>query len=375
MFSEIVAPVNDQPALLGGTEDRRHLNAFAAMANELELSACVSVGEDEQAPVLFLSAALARQLGRSRQDAKQLVLADVVGVVEKTRVAGALLQAELRHANGYRLPVLLSHRRLGRLSAWLSFDAPPFGTKVAVRTRQLAHELNNPLTSVMWKLDLLARQLPLLQKDPARAADLGRTVAEARYGVSRAAGLVREFAESVQCWVDRIEPVDLVATLEDALGLMREEIEQVASLVEEFAPVPLVYGHRSRLQQVFANLLRNAVHAVREAPLPQVHRVRVSVRLESPWVIAQVDDTGVGMSPSLQRHIFEPFMTTRASTGGSGLGLFVCQEIVESLGGRIDVKSSPLSGSSFRLRLKAKATGSDPSGPSSHRRTKPGRTG
>jgi len=185
--------------------------------------------------------------------------------------------------------------------------------------------------------------------------------------------LVRDFAESVQQASTATEHVDVVAALSEALVLMQPDLERVATIVCDFEPVPPVLGHASKLQQVFSNLLQNALQAIKDASsLPQDHRVRLSVFARAEWVIVAVEDTGVGMPDSLAQRVFEPFVTTRAASGGTGLGLFICREIVEACGGRLEVKSSPLAGSRFRVWLKAAqdkgASGTLP--PDSYRRSK-----
>jgi signal transduction histidine kinase len=204
------------------------------------------------------------------------------------------------------------------------------------------------------------------------AEDLGRHVVAAQHGAARVIALVREFAESVQQTSTATEHVNVALALSEALVPLQPDLEKVATIVRDFQPVPLVVGHASKLEQVFSNLLQNALEAFKDASVPQDHRLRLSVCARAEWVVVCVEDTGVGMPESLAQRVFEPFVTTRAASGGTGLGLFICREIVEACGGRLEVKSSPLVGSRFRVWLKAAhephASGSLP--PDSHRRSK-----
>ncbi len=369
--------MNDLPASLGGENERELLASFGRVLDALGLVALVSAGSRADAALLFVSSALSKWLGRESplSESGASTLGDVLSCSEAGDHGARLVRAELQHVGGHRFPVLVSARNLSSRGwvIWLIFEAEAERTKLRTLGRQLAHELNNPLTIVLWKLDLVARQLPQAAKVPGRIAELSRHLDEARYGTSRAVDLVGEFAETMQCRVDRVEATDLSEVLHSALYLVQSEVEEVATLVRDFEPVPLVHGHPSKLEQVFSNLLLNAVQAVRAASLPQHHRIRVALHSQPPWVIASVGDTGVGMSQGLMRRIFEPFFTTKAATGGSGLGLFICKEIVESLGGRLEVESALLSGSEFRVHLRS-VSGSRSSIPSpySRRRSKRG---
>jgi signal transduction histidine kinase len=350
--------VNDLPAPVGGQDGGNAIQAFGRMANEFGLAGLVTAGTTESAPVVFMSSALAAWLGRDAASVAGISLASVLGEYTESSKGTHLCHARLKHALGHRLPVLISRNPFKEAEgsfAWICFEAQPEPKKLASLAQQLAHELNNPLTSVLWKLDLVGRQLPTVINEPTRIAELISCLEEAHFGTSRAVDLVREFAKSVDCRVDYTRATDLIEVIQSALYLSHAEIEQVATLVREFSRVPLVYGDPSRLQQVFSNLLMNALQAVREASLAQDHRIRIAVRYEPPWVVASVDDTGIGISDELSARIFEPFVTTRATSGGSGLGLFICREIVDSLGGRLEVRSSRRSGSSFRVLLRSAA--------------------
>lgn len=287
---------------------------------------------------------------------------------------GDLTAVELVAATGHKVPVLLGTRRLAGPDEswlWLVFRPEPTRKDAALLAQQLVHEVNNPITGVICKLDLVQRRLGELIGHDERRAEIVRHLDTAQRGTARVIALVREFADSLANEGGRTDEVDLARVLSNVLELVRTEIEQVATLVCDFEPVPLVWGHTSKLEQVFSNLLHNAVLAIRDTPEPQDHRIRVSTRQQADWVQVSVEDTGVGMSESLLHRAFEPFVTTRAASGGTGLGLFICREIVQACGGRLDVKSSPLVGSCFRVYLRvASGPSSSGSAPSSRRRTK-----
>ena len=359
--------MTDLPATRGERQGR-FLGSFDDAAAQLTLMALVTDGSQLDSPVVFCSATLIAALGTDPA-VQGSTLRDVVGAGSVS--ASGVITTDFGHSTD-AAPVTFVRQRLRQpgLFAWVVCEAQAPNAKTETLVRQLAHELNNPLTSVLWKLDLLARQLPRAQHDAGRVAELCRHVDEAHQGTKRVVELVKEFTDSLQSFRVQTEEVDVSEVLQDALRLLASEIELSATLVCDCELVPMVSGHRSRLARVFSNLLMNALQAVRESPEPQDHRIRVSVRARGCWVVASVDDTGIGMPEPLMRRVFEPFVTTRAASGGSGLGLFISREIVESVGGHLEVESSELTGTSFRVWLKSvdsdKSCGSAP--PVSQRR-------
>jgi signal transduction histidine kinase len=98
------------------------------------------------------------------------------------------------------------------------------------------------------------------------------------------------------------------------------------------------------------SLLTNAAQAIPHGA-PDKNRVEVRLRAEGKWVVAEVEDTGVGIPPELLQRIFDPFFSTKPMGVGTGLGLSICHGIVTGLGGEISVESTVGQGSCFRVRL------------------------
>ncbi|HTF34420.1 MAG TPA: HAMP domain-containing sensor histidine kinase, partial [Myxococcota bacterium] len=118
-----------------------------------------------------------------------------------------------------------------------------------------------------------------------------------------------------------------------------------------FAPAPEIRGDSEKLQQLFLNLLLNAVDA-----MPQGGRIVVSLGTDSDGGLeVRVRDTGVGIPQDQLSQIFQPFYTTKEAGHGSGLGLVVAREIVADHEGEIDVASEPGEGTEFRIRFPALA--------------------
>jgi CheY-like chemotaxis protein len=166
---------------------------------------------------------------------------------------------------------------------------------------------------------------------------------------------VRRIQEFSRVRRDRAQtPLDLTQIVRDSLELTQTRWEDdaasrnVAIQVEEFyKEVPPVLGHDSEFREVFMNLILNAIDA-----MPQGGILRVSCQLDGDRVVAEVGDSGVGMTEDIRRHLFDPFFSTKG-TSGTGLGLSVVYGIVNRHHGTIDVETSPGRGTTFRVEFPA----------------------
>jgi CheY-like chemotaxis protein len=139
--------------------------------------------------------------------------------------------------------------------------------------------------------------------------------------------------------------------LESALRMAHSLIHTRATIVRDFGEVPAVRANDSRLGQVFLNLIVNAGQAICEGNL-EGNEIRVATRTDGQGrAVVEVTDTGSGIAEDLQRRIFDPFVTTKPRGAGTGLGLYICRNIVSSLGGELEVESTPGRGSTFRVVL------------------------
>jgi two-component system, NtrC family, sensor kinase len=209
----------------------------------------------------------------------------------------------------------------------------------------IAHEINNPLTSVLGFASYLAEQVPpgqpwreeldLIQEEAGRARDIVRDLLH----FSRQ----REFIPQI---------TDLNTVLEQTLAMVRRQgaLESI-TLREEYASgLAPVEVDVPRIKQVFLNLINNAVYVMKD----RGGSLTVRSSADGDTVQVEVIDTGTGIAPEHMHRIFEPFFTTKPEVSGTGLGLSVSLGIVESHGGSIEVKSEVGKGSTFTVKLPAK---------------------
>jgi PAS domain S-box-containing protein len=197
-------------------------------------------------------------------------------------------------------------------------------------TASIAHEVNQPLASVVNNASACVRWLAAQNLEEARQSAL-RVVADGhRAGdiISRIRGLAKN-APPHKDWLD------LNATIRDVLALVRNEVQRHGVVLETHlaAEVPPILGDRVQLQQVLLNLVMNAIEALSSVEAgPRVLRVSSAAGAATEVVIA-VRDSGPGFEPQHLDRLFEAFYTTKAY--GLGLGLAISRRIIEAHGGRL----------------------------------------
>ncbi|HUL60697.1 MAG TPA: PAS domain S-box protein, partial [Anaeromyxobacteraceae bacterium] len=221
----------------------------------------------------------------------------------------------------------------------------------------VAHELNNPLTFVLANLGYAAGALRNMASAPGGPPALGEVLGaleEAAQGADRMRVIVGDLRTFARGDDARPGPVPLRRVLEYAAKLAGHEIRGRARLDWEPSDgAPDVLGNEARLGQVFLNLLMNAAQAI--APgAADGNAIRIAVRSRPEGRVAvEIRDTGRGMGPEVRARIFDPFFTTKAPGEGTGLGLWVCHNIVAAHGGEIEVESEPGQGTTIRVILPA----------------------
>lgn len=208
------------------------------------------------------------------------------------------------------------------------------------------HEFNNVLTTIINYAKLGLRHKDLATREKAFEKILSAGTRAARI-TSTILGFARNRTNS-------FEPTDMVKLVEDTLLLLERELNKYRVTVEKYLdPVPRASANPNQIQQVLLNLLINARQA-----MPQGGRVVIKLAHDTAGDMIDlfVRDNGCGMSPEVLHRIFDPFYSTKAGPdasgkGGTGLGLSMCRDIIESHHGRIRVDSTPGKGTAFTIKL------------------------
>ena len=209
----------------------------------------------------------------------------------------------------------------------------------------IAHELNNPLTSVMGFAELALEDIPATSDTRKDLEMVVRESVRARDVVRRLLDFARQ-SESTRARASLNEVVEDVVALSRHL-IHTNGVELILDLREN---LPWVLMDANQIKQVLLNLVHNALQAMPEGGEMEISTFP-DLREGREGICVSVRDTGVGISPSDQSRIFEPFFTTKGDRGGTGLGLSVTYGIVTDHGGQIDVESRQGEGSTFKVWL------------------------
>ena len=207
----------------------------------------------------------------------------------------------------------------------------------------VAHELNEPLTNIIGFAQLAAKAEDLSDTVKKDLDKIVGTSLHAREIVRRLLMFSKKMPESMQT-------IDLNTVVEDALAFLRHHCLK-QSVILEFNRPPralLLSADANQLKQIIFNLVLNAVHASRRGGV-----IRVETAINESLLQLVVSDEGHGMAPDLLEKVFIPFFSTKQAGEGTGLGLSVVKEIVDSHRGTIHIDSQPNSGAKVTISFDA----------------------
>ena len=229
----------------------------------------------------------------------------------------------------------------------------------------VAHEVKNPLQTMLMGLDYLSHNLT------PDHADFTLTLNDMRDAVTRANLIVGELLQLSAATAFNQQSVELNALIERSLWLLNNELMNLQTTVvrQLGADLPRVYVDRSKMEQVFINLFMNALQAMSHRGTLTVTTRMVRVPEDAPTrlgivsqfrpgdvvVIAEIQDTGPGIPEAHLSCIFDPFFTTKPNGLGTGLGLSIVKKIMDLQGGAIDVGNAASGGVRVTLMLKKEA--------------------
>jgi signal transduction histidine kinase len=212
----------------------------------------------------------------------------------------------------------------------------------------VAHQINNPLTTIVLDTELL------LLKESAGTKTYDILSAISRAG-KRAAGVVRRLLASARPNTNNTppQPINVVQSVEEILTLVnsyltRAGITLIRRLPDEL--LPPVMAVPGDLDDVWLNLILNAHDALTGRDDPQI-AVEIAYPPDGDMTEVIVSDNGPGIPSEIMGEIFKPFFTTKPAGEGTGLGLHICRQVVDRVGGTITVDTHPNKGTTFRIQL------------------------
>jgi two-component system NtrC family sensor kinase len=212
----------------------------------------------------------------------------------------------------------------------------------------VAHDLNNPLASVVGFSDFLAEagEIPPSLQEPLQVI---------RQEAERAATIVKNLLSFARRQEGERTPMPVRALLDSTLALLRNQLmaHKVEATLEVEPGLPDIEVSANQIKQVFVNIINNACQAIAsDAPSG---RIWITAKRAHDGVAVSVTDSGPGMPEEIASRVFEPFFTTKPEGAGTGLGLSISQGIVKEHGGRITLETPPGGGATFTVELPLRA--------------------
>jgi signal transduction histidine kinase/ActR/RegA family two-component response regulator len=245
-------------------------------------------------------------------------------------------------------------RQIGRVEIYRDLTARRVFQSQLLQTEKLAalgqmltgvaHELSNPLTSILG----YAQRLLLREDSAAQLPEVRQIFQEAE----RAGGILRQLLSNAREAPPERRRVPLNQVVRRSIELQQWSIaaEQIRFELDLDPALPMVIGDAAQLQQVLMNLVGNARQAIQQEGRSGRIRVRTS-QTAGRRVLLEVEDDGPGVPQSILARIFDPFFTTKAAGVGTGLGLSIVLSIVREHGGRVNVRRAPEGGAVFSVEL------------------------
>lgn len=211
---------------------------------------------------------------------------------------------------------------------------------------EFAHEVGTPL-------NLISGHIQILQTGNAAGTGDAERLNIITTQIERIESIVRRMLDRTRFGGGHHSPVDLNDLLRKTASVIEPTMEEgrIGLSVDLAEEIPHVFGDADRLQQVFLNLINNAIDA-----MPGGGELRISTAARDDGkIIVELADTGSGMSDEVRTKIFQPLFTTKERGRGTGLGLFVVQQILQEHAVEVAVESTPSNGTTFRLIFPAAA--------------------
>jgi signal transduction histidine kinase len=244
---------------------------------------------------------------------------------------------------------------------------------LGVLTAGVAHEINNPINFIYTGINSLENdyndlvqffegvlnsvaEKPDMSQHLKQATDnsdyyelieiIPQTIKDIKVGAERAADIVKGLRNFSRIDKDSMQPANIHDGIDSAILLLRNKFKYHVEVVKEYGKVPVVMCYPGKLNQVFLNILSNAIDAISDKG-----RITIKTYTQKEYLIISFHDNGKGIAPEILDKVFDPFFTTKTVGQGVGLGLSISYSIIQEHNGHIEVKSNKNSGTEFTISL------------------------
>mgnify|MGYP000568362766 CR=1 FL=1 len=252
----------------------------------------------------------------------------------------------------------------------------------------IAHEINNPVNFISGNLehtniyakdlldlvDIYRQEYP--QQTELVAAkisaidldfiiqDFPQLLSSMKMGADRIREIILSLRNFSRLDEAEIKPVDIHQGIENTLLILNNRCKQKIEIIKNYGDLPLVECYPAQLNQVFMNILTNAIDALEELQVDKLNLENATFtpkiiirtkKIDADYIQVCIEDNGSGIAPEIQEKLFDPFFTTKPVGKGTGLGLSICYQIVAKHGGKIDVSSQLGQGTELAIALPLKS--------------------
>lgn len=301
--------------------------------------ACIPlIKRGELIGMLYLENALSADVFTPQRMAMLEVLAPQAAIsLDAARLYGDLMDENLRRAQA-EFDLREARSELARANQLTAMGS--FATSVA-------HEINQPLASLVAQAEAGLRWLNRPQPD---LGEVSRSLESIRKAGRRAADIITALRSLVKQAPSPLSRVAVEDVLDEVLKILAPDLETqaIVPILGSRSVRHMILANNIQLQQVFYNLITNALQAMAHRDAPD-RRLRIHISATQDSVEVAIEDTGCGMPEEVVARIFQPFYTTK--TTGMGVGLAICRSIMDLHGGALDARSVEGQGSTFLVRL------------------------
>lgn len=247
-------------------------------------------------------------------------------------------------------------------------------------TAGIAHEINNPINFVSANvkplqmditdiLDVLTKYESITPEDNLKEklasidsfkkeidldyvkTEINTLLAGIEDGAKRTAEIVKGLKNFSHLDESDIKEADINQGIESTLVLLRSTTPGNIEIVKDLGNIPMIECYPGKLNQVFMNILNNAIQAMDKCYTREKHKLTITTFFKDEHVYVSIEDTGMGMTPEVKAKIFEPFFTTKDVGEGTGLGMSIVFGIIESHNAKIDIDTEPGRGTKMTIIL------------------------
>ncbi len=339
MLHTIAARLRATEGMLGQSEKMAQLGTLTAgITHDLNNPSTAVLRGSEQLLVAIL------QLQQAQMEISRLGLSPS----QAERLIALYNQVEAVAVRPIALDPLERSDRQNELEKWLEANQIEKSWEVANHLANMEWEVNR---LIQLSEEYSVTQLPNVIELLAADYTISTILQEIKQGAHQISEIVKALKNYVYLDQAPVQPVDIHEGLENTLVILKSKLKMGVMVERDYAPnLPRVFAYGSELNQVWTNLIDNAIDALLGAGEPEgeptgekVADPRIILRTfsEGDWVVIEVEDNGPGIVDEIQSKIFTPFFTTKALGTGTGLGLNNSLNIIQKHGGEITVRSQP----------------------------------